>query len=49
MLDGPPAREATASARKGRDGIGLEIITKLATVLEGEPAGLLRVTLAARS
>jgi hypothetical protein len=41
MLDGPPAREATPSARKGGNGIGLEIIAKLATVLEVEPAELL--------
>ena len=35
--------EETASARKGGDGIGLEIIAKLATVLEVEPAELLRI------
>jgi len=38
MLDGPPAGEATARARKGGSGLGLEIIVKLATVLEVEPA-----------
>jgi hypothetical protein len=43
MPDGAPAREATASARKDGDVIGLEIIAKLATVLEVEPAELLRV------
>jgi hypothetical protein len=44
MPDGPPAREATASTRKGDDGIGLNIIAKLATVLECEPAELLRIS-----
>jgi hypothetical protein len=37
MPDRLPAREATASAKKGGDGIGLEIIAKLATALEVEP------------
>jgi hypothetical protein len=40
------AWEETASARKGGDGIGLEIIAKLARVLEVEPAELLRVPVA---
>jgi hypothetical protein len=44
MLNGPPADATTASVRKGGDGIGLEIIAKLATVLEVEPAELLRVS-----
>ena len=43
MPDGSRTWEETASARKGGDGIGLEIIAKLATVLECEPAELLRV------
>ena len=30
MFDGPPAREATACARKGGDGVGLEIIAEFA-------------------
>jgi hypothetical protein len=41
MPDGPPAREATTSTRKGDD---RRIIAKLATVLEVEPAELLRVS-----
>jgi hypothetical protein len=43
MPDGSRTWEETASARKGGDGIGLEIIAKLATVLECDPAELLRV------
>jgi hypothetical protein len=43
MPDGSRTWEETASARKGGDGIGLEIIAKLATVLEVERAELLRV------
>jgi hypothetical protein len=38
MPDGSWSWEETASARKAVDGIGLEIIAKLATVLECEPA-----------
>ena len=48
MPDGSWTWEETASARKGGDGIGLEIIAKLATVLEVEPAELLRVIAAPR-
>jgi hypothetical protein len=39
--------ERTASAhlpRQGRSGLGLEIIAKLVTVLEVEPAELLRIS-----
>jgi hypothetical protein len=43
MPDGSWTWEETASSRKGGDGIGLEIIAKLATVLEVEPAELLRL------
>jgi hypothetical protein len=43
MPDGPWTWEETASARKGGDGIGPEIIAKLAAVLEVEPAELLRM------
>jgi hypothetical protein len=42
-LAGSRTWEETASARKGGDGIGLAIISKLATVLEVEPAELLTV------
>jgi hypothetical protein len=38
MPDGSWTWEETASARKGGDGIGLEIFAKLASVLECEPA-----------
>jgi hypothetical protein len=41
MPDGPPA--ATTSARNDGDGMGLEIIAKPATVLEVEPAELLKL------
>jgi hypothetical protein len=37
MPDGPPAGEATARARKGGDGVRLEVIADLATVLAVEP------------
>ena len=43
MPDGSWTWEETASARKGGDGIGLEIMALLATVLECDPAELLRV------
>jgi DNA-binding Xre family transcriptional regulator len=43
MPDRSPAREETASTRKSNDEIGLEIIAKLATVLEVEPAELLKM------
>jgi hypothetical protein len=38
MPDGSWTWEETASARKGGDGIGLEIIAKLATVLKFDAA-----------
>jgi hypothetical protein len=44
MPDGSRTREETASARKGGDEIGPKIIGKLATVLECDPAELLRVS-----
>ena len=44
MPDGSGTWEETASVRKGGDGIGLEIIAKLATVLEVGPAELLIVS-----
>jgi hypothetical protein len=42
MPGGPPAGEATATVKKGGHGLGLEIIAKLATILEVELAELLR-------
>jgi hypothetical protein len=44
MPDGSWTWEETASARKGGGGIGPKIIAKLATVLEVEPAELLRIS-----
>jgi hypothetical protein len=44
MADGSRTWEETASAKEGGDGIGLEIIAKLATVLEVEPVELLSVS-----
>ena len=43
MPAGSRTWEETASAKKGGDGVGPKIIAKLATVLEVEPAELLRV------